>query len=106
MNDIFLFSSRLEMLHALPKGGIVAEVGVFRGDFAQKIYDIVKPDLLYLIDKWEDKVSSPSHGLGSGCAEIVRQEKLLIPVVCTCMAFGIRGHFVLRNCVVVVCWSR
>ena len=44
---------RNDLLRALPKGGIVAEYGVHRGDFAQQIWDITKPSKLYLIDPWQ-----------------------------------------------------
>lgn len=44
---------RIRLLEHLPKGGIVAEVGVLRGTFSQLIYDIVQPDELHLIDRWQ-----------------------------------------------------
>ena len=50
---IFDLHDRIELLHLLPKGGVVAEVGVLRGRFSQEIYDIVQPDELHLIDRWQ-----------------------------------------------------
>lgn len=47
MND------RQAILDLLPKGSIGAEVGVWVGDFSQRILDVVKPKLLYLVDPWE-----------------------------------------------------
>ena len=41
---------RDDLLHVLPKGGVVAEFGAHRGDFAQQIWEINKPSRLYLID--------------------------------------------------------
>jgi hypothetical protein len=45
--------NRVELLKLIPKGGVCAEIGVFRGEFAQWIADIVQPSVLYLIDPWE-----------------------------------------------------
>jgi hypothetical protein len=45
-----LYADRETMLHALPKGGTVAEVGVWRGDFSKLIWDICEPVELHLID--------------------------------------------------------
>lgn len=44
--------NRLELLHYLPSG-IVAEIGVAKGDFSRCIMDIVCPNELYLIDVWD-----------------------------------------------------
>lgn len=41
------------MLDALPKNGIVAEVGVQLGEFSQAILARTSPKLLVLIDSWE-----------------------------------------------------
>lgn len=45
-------ANRLELLDLLPKNGVCAEVGVFRGDFACKILDRTSPRTLHLIDHW------------------------------------------------------
>ena len=45
-----LLSSRIEMLHRLPQGGIVAEIGTYQGDFARTILDIMTPEKLMLAD--------------------------------------------------------
>lgn len=52
------FETRSEMLEALPKGGNICEIGVFKGDFAQQILDICKPNSLFLIDTFTGKVGS------------------------------------------------
>jgi len=44
--------NRLELLHSLPKWGVMAEIGVWRGLFSRQILDICKPKLFYLIDPW------------------------------------------------------
>lgn len=45
-----LYADRETMLHALPKGGCVAEAGVWRGDFSKLIWGVCKPDQFHLID--------------------------------------------------------
>ena len=37
---------------SLPKGGIAAELGVWRGSFARMSYDVLKPEKMYLVDWW------------------------------------------------------
>lgn len=37
----------------LPKNTVCAEIGVWRGDFSQKILDHLNPQKLYLIDPWK-----------------------------------------------------
>jgi SAM-dependent methyltransferase len=44
--------SRLAMLATIPSGGVVAEIGVWRGDFSECILEETKPTKLYLIDPW------------------------------------------------------
>jgi hypothetical protein len=43
---------RIDLLRAMPQGGVVAEVGVFKGNFSQRILEIVQPQWLHLIDPW------------------------------------------------------
>ncbi len=45
-----LLTGRIEMLHRLPKGGRICELGTYRGDFARAILDIVEPEELHLVD--------------------------------------------------------
>lgn len=45
-----MLAGRIEMLHRLPRGGRVCELGTFQGDFARQILDIVAPDELHLVD--------------------------------------------------------
>ncbi len=45
-----LLTGRAEMLHRLPKGGEIAEIGTFRGDFARAMLDIMAPRKLHLAD--------------------------------------------------------
>jgi hypothetical protein len=50
MPDARLYPNREEMLKALPRGGRVAEVGTYRGAFAQRIAAACAPDELHLVD--------------------------------------------------------
>lgn len=45
-----LFAHRDAMLDWLPKGGVVAEVGTYKGEFARRILDTCEPRKLYLLD--------------------------------------------------------
>lgn len=46
--------TRNHLLDALPKGGVVAEVGVAAGDFSRELLARVTPAKLHLIDAWQD----------------------------------------------------
>jgi predicted O-methyltransferase YrrM len=45
-----MFADRVHMLSALPRGGVVAELGTYRGDFARHIVAQTAPSALHLID--------------------------------------------------------
>lgn len=49
-------TSRIAMLEHFPRGGIVAELGVFRGMFSRRLLDILKPHRLYLVDLWSQSL--------------------------------------------------
>jgi hypothetical protein len=44
---------RQQLLERLPKGGVCAEIGVWEGDFSERILEIVRPERLHLIDPWQ-----------------------------------------------------
>lgn len=48
-----LLANRKKLLSELPRGGIVAEIGVASGDFSQEILNINNPKKLHLIDCWD-----------------------------------------------------
>ncbi len=50
-----LLTTREELLECLPKGGIVAELGVDEGEFSKSILGINKPKKLHLVDFWGSK---------------------------------------------------
>lgn len=47
------YPTREAFLEALPKGGKIAEIGVFRGHHAAAMYNICSPAELVLIDPWK-----------------------------------------------------
>jgi hypothetical protein len=55
---------RGRLLDSLPKGGIVAEIGVWEGDFSQRILDVCQPAELHLIDPWEYMPAFSNTGFG------------------------------------------
>lgn len=55
---------RGRLLESLPKGGTVAEIGVWEGDFSQRILDICQPAALHLIDPWEYMPEFSNTGFG------------------------------------------
>lgn len=48
-----LLPARVQLLHQMPKNGIVAELGVDKGDFSVAILQIANPGKLHLIDSWD-----------------------------------------------------
>jgi SAM-dependent methyltransferase len=59
--------SRQVLLARLPQGGVCAEVGSWKGDFAARILRTVQPRLLYLIDPWEFRGESEyQHSMYGG----------------------------------------
>lgn len=50
-----LLLDREELLDNLPKDSIVAEIGVNKGEFSQKILDQCEPKKLHLIDAWHSE---------------------------------------------------
>lgn len=53
-----IFDTRNKMLEILPKNSVIAELGVFRGDFSEKIIEICEPKEIVLIDIWEGEIFS------------------------------------------------
>lgn len=46
------FETRHDMLSLVPHHGVVAEIGVFEGQFSKAIFDVCQPKELVLIDIW------------------------------------------------------
>jgi len=43
---------RMTLINLLPKDGIGAEIGVFKGNFSDSLLNIARPKLLHLVDPW------------------------------------------------------
>ena len=52
--------TRLRVARMLPKGGIGAEIGVWKGDYSAKLLELATPRKLHLIDPWEVR-EDPSY---------------------------------------------
>jgi hypothetical protein len=52
----FVMGDRNRLIEQFPKHGCWAEIGVYRGDFSQKILDTCAPMKLYLIDNWKYEI--------------------------------------------------
>lgn len=50
--------TRDDLLDILPKNSIGAELGVFKGQFSETILRVVKPSMLYLVDKFPKRARS------------------------------------------------
>jgi hypothetical protein len=46
-------SARQTLLRMMPKGSVCAEIGVWEGEFSQRILHTVQPRRLHLIDPWQ-----------------------------------------------------
>jgi len=68
LGNLKVVPDRTAFLEALPKGGVVAEIGVDHGDFSARILSITRPERLHLIDVWS---SSRYHG---GLEKVVRDK--------------------------------
>jgi hypothetical protein len=55
IRDLQVLPHRRALLEQLPKGGVVAEIGVDRGDFSEQILRVTAPAKLHLIDAWSSK---------------------------------------------------
>jgi hypothetical protein len=52
LTHVKLLPNRRVLLEYLPKNGIVAELGVNRGEFSLEIMQACKPEVLHLVDAW------------------------------------------------------
>jgi len=52
LDGVNVARGRSHLLWLVPAGGTCAEIGVWKGDFSQRILDVVDPAELHLIDPW------------------------------------------------------
>jgi hypothetical protein len=62
------FDDRTNLLKRLPRKSVGAEIGVWKGDFSERIYHIVSPTKLYLVDPWEYNPAYPARMYGGKVA--------------------------------------
>lgn len=55
LNDVTTHPDREDMLTSMPQKGTVAELGVDKGDFSEKILSTTNPAQLFLIDVWDSE---------------------------------------------------
>jgi len=55
LEHLVSLKDRSELLKRLPKNAIIAEIGVYKGDFSEKILSICHPAKFILIDVWNLK---------------------------------------------------
>jgi len=63
------------LLADMPKGGKVAEIGVWEGHFSQRILDICEPAELHLIDPWMYLPEFGNTGFGRKKNEFLMEQK-------------------------------
>lgn len=66
---------RGKLLESLPKGGVIAEIGVWEGAFSRRILDICQPTVLHLVDPWLYQPEFSNTGFGRKKNETLMEEK-------------------------------
>ncbi len=70
------FDTRRDMVAALvPTGGVIAEIGVFEGEFSEYMWKTLKPSRMYLVDTWEGDVTSGDAD-GNGVRTVAGEEAM------------------------------
>lgn len=62
-------SARNRLLERLPSHAVCAEIGVWTGDFSERILKITQPRELHLIDSWAFQPIYPHRWYGGGAAK-------------------------------------
>lgn len=70
-------ATRTELLNLVPLKAKIAEIGVFRGEFAKQILQIAKPEELWLVDIWEGRWGSGDKD-GNNHTEIDNMETIYL----------------------------
>jgi hypothetical protein len=60
---------RHQLLQRMPQGGVCAEIGVWKGEFSQRILESTQPSKLLLIDPWEFQSEFPNRWFGGKLAK-------------------------------------
>lgn len=78
-------SQRRRLLDRMPRGGVCAEIGVWKGDFSDHILRYANPKSLHLIDPWLFQPQFPERMYGGGIAK--NQDDM------DCIFQGVRERF-------------
>ena len=77
-----MIDARLEILNLLPKHSVGLEIGVHKGEFSEKIIEIVNPSRLYLVDPWtifdDDKYDQSWYGKTTPQEEMNQRHDLVV----------------------------
>ncbi|MXQ13581.1 class I SAM-dependent methyltransferase [Microvirga makkahensis] len=74
-----VFPSREVWLTTIPKGSIIAEIGVANGDFSEAFLRVCKPGCLYLVDAWHtSRFASGLERVSSRFAEDIKSGRVKI----------------------------
>jgi hypothetical protein len=78
--------TRISLIMSLPKGGVIAEVGVNKGEFSSEIHRICKPTKMILVDKWnsteypkslkDDVITRFRADIKSGKIEVIQDDSV------------------------------
>jgi hypothetical protein len=60
---------RQELLRQMPTGARCAEIGVWKGQFSERILETTNPKLLYLVDPWSFQPRKPERRYGGKIAK-------------------------------------
>lgn len=60
---------RHELLRLMPTGARCAEIGVWKGQFSERILETTKPKLLHLVDPWSFQPQKPKRRYGGKTAK-------------------------------------
>lgn len=66
---------RTKLLESLPKGGVIAEIGVWEGAFSRRILEVCSPKVLHLIDPWLYLPEFTNTGFGHPKNEFLMEER-------------------------------
>ena len=69
-------SKRERLLERMPIGGVCAEIGVWEGDFSERILEVAKPRALHLIDPWKYESDEVYRDACYGGRKATNQEQM------------------------------
>ena len=55
LSNAKLYAERTLPVYDIPKGGVIAEIGVALGEFSEKLLKIIQPRFFYAVDMFSDK---------------------------------------------------